>query len=69
VRVLGRILVFLLMAAVAFYMLTLAGAGIGYGLQEAGLGLSDQHVNIVGWTCGGIAAITVLVIGARMHRR
>ena len=68
VRVLGRTLVFLLLAAVAFYMLTLVGAGVGYALQQAGLGLSDQGVNIVGWACGAIAAIAVLVIGARMRR-
>jgi hypothetical protein len=68
VRVLGQTVVFLLLAAVAFYMLTLVGAGVGYVLQQAGLGLSDQGVNIVGWGCGAIAAIAVLVIGARMRR-
>ena len=65
---LGQTVVFLLLAAVAFYMLTLVGAGVGYVLQQAGLGLSDQGVNIVGWSCGAIAAIAVLVIGARMRR-
>ena len=68
VRVLGWVLVFLLLAVVAFYVLTLLGAGIGFVLQEAGVGLSDQGVNIVGWTCGAVAAIAVLVIGVRMRR-
>jgi hypothetical protein len=68
VRVVGRTLVFLLLAAVAFYFLTLAGAGVGYLLQQVGLGLSDQVVNVVAWTCGGVAAIAVLVIGVRMRR-
>ena len=61
-------MVFLLLAVVAFYMLTMLGAFIGLGLQEAGVGLSDQGVDIVAWTCGGLAAIAVLVIGVRMQR-
>jgi hypothetical protein len=68
VRLLGRILIFLLLAAVAFWMLMVIGAGLGFAAQELGLGLSDQAVNIVAWTCGAIAAIAVLVIGVRMQR-
>jgi hypothetical protein len=69
VRALGLVLLFLLLAAVAFYFFTLLGAGLGFLLQEAEVGLSDDGVNVVAWACGGIAALAVLVIGARIHRR
>jgi hypothetical protein len=69
VRALGLVLLFLLLAAIAFYFFTLLGAGLGFLLQEAEVGLSDDAVNVVGWICGAIGAVAVLVIGARAHRR